>query len=283
MRRRNHLPGLLRALIALVLWDGVSSSALAHGTGTDDSDGHKQTVKPVACQILAADRLFDGVSLHTKAAVLLRKDKVVQVGTLKDLKNRCKKRIDLGDATIMPGFIELHGHVAYQNVPRDVILRHGVTTVRDVGGPLSAPVGGDGRLRLLTAGPIITGKGGYPSPVFTGDVSAEVASADEARSLVQNLVAGGANIIKIGLEPGGEDGAPWTTGHTPTTEPPWPMPSQEIVQAVVDEAHRLGKEVTAHVGEKNGMQIAVDTGVDEIAHVPCDLIPSTRGTCSRRP
>ncbi len=274
MTRNTNPPRLARALLGCLLISGGCGNLLAH-EGEDHASDNQKTEKPVPCQVLAADRLFDGVNLQTEMAVLLKKDKVVKVGTFKELKKSCKKRIDLGDATLMPGFIELHGHVAYQNVPRDVILRHGVTTVRDVGGPLLAPAGGDGRLRLLTAGPIITGKGGYPSPVFTGDVSAEIATADEAKTLVQSLVAGGANIIKLGLEPGGEVGAPWTTGHTPSTEPPWPMPSQEVVQAVVDEAHRLGKKVTAHVGEAQGLAMAIDAGVDEMAHVPCDLIPTT--------
>lgn len=274
MTRNTNPPHLARALLGCLLLSGGCGNLLAH-EGEDHNSDSQKTEKPVPCQVLAADRLFDGFSLHSEKAVLLKKDKVVKVGTYKELKKSCKKRVDLGDATLMPGFIELHGHVAYQNVPRDVILRHGVTTVRDVGGPLLAPTGGDGRLRLLTAGPIITGKGGYPSPVFTGDVSAEIATADEAKTLVQSLVAGGANIIKLGLEPGGEVGAPWTTGHTPSTEPPWPMPSREVVQAVVDEAHRLGKKVTAHAGEAQGLELAIDAGVDELAHVPCDLIPTT--------
>ncbi|WP_052808071.1 amidohydrolase family protein [Methyloterricola oryzae] len=274
MTRNTNPPRLARALLGCLLLSGGCGNLLAH-EGEDHASDNQKTEKPAPCQVLAADRLFDGVSLQTEMTVLLKKDKVVKVGTFKELKKSCKKRIDLGDATLMPGFIELHGHVAYQNVPRDVILRHGVTTARDVGGPLLAPTGGDGRLRLLTAGPIITGKGGYPSPVFTGDVSAEIATADEAKTLVQSLVAGGANIIKLGLEPGGEVGAPWTTGHTPSTEPPWPMPSQEVVQAVVDEAHRLGKKVTAHAGEAQGLALAIDAGVDELAHVPCDFIPTT--------
>ncbi len=37
---------------------------------------------------------------------------------------------------------------------------------RDTGGPLVAPSGGDGRLRVLAAGPILTAPGGYPIPIF---------------------------------------------------------------------------------------------------------------------
>ena len=42
---------------------------------------------------------------------------------------------DLGDATILPGFIELHAHLSFQGIPADTVLKHGITTIRDVGGP----------------------------------------------------------------------------------------------------------------------------------------------------
>ena len=47
------------------------------------------------------------------------------------------------------------------------------------------------------------------------------------------------------------------------------MASVEIVSAIVAEAHRLGKRVTAHVAESQGVALALAAGVDEWAHVPC--------------
>lgn len=226
-----------------------------------------------ANMLLLAARVFDGNDLRNNAGVLIAGSKVVAVGTAEELRGRAGREIDLGDSTILPGFIELHGHVVFRNIPRDKVLRHGITTVRDVGGPLQPVSGGNGRLRLLTAGPIITVPGGYPIPVFGhSDVAAQVQSSDEARQLVRTLVEGGAVVIKIALEPGGETGAPWTLGHKPMTLPPWPMPSPEIVNAIVAEAHRLGKRVSAHVGEKQGMALALAAGIDELAHVPCSPI-----------
>lgn len=230
--------------------------------------------------LIRAARVFDGVDLHTDVAVLIWRGKVKAVGPAHQIRARGARRINLGDATILPGFIELHGHLAFQLVPHDTVLEHGVTTVRDVGGPLLAPSGGNGQLRLLTAGPIITVPGGYPIPVFGhggdaghGDLAAPVTNPEEARQVVHHLVEGGAVTIKIGLEPGGEPGAPWTTGHEPSTPPPWPMPSLEIVQAVVEETHSLGKRVAAHVAEPQGVQLALDAGIDEWVHVPCLEIP----------
>ena len=51
------------------------------------------------------------------------------------------------------------------------------------------------------------------------------------------------------------------------------MISLNIVKAIVDEAHQHGRNVTAHIAIKKGAQIALKAGVDEWAHVPCDMIP----------
>ena len=57
--------------------------------------------------------------------------------------------------------------------------------------------------------------------------------------------------------------------HHASVQPPWPMSSLETVSAIVTEAHRLGKRVTAHIGEGQGAALALAAGVDEWAHVPC--------------
>jgi len=151
------------------------------------------------------------------------------------------------------------------------MLRHGITTIRDTGGPLVAPSGGDGRLRVLAAGPILTAPGGYPIPVFGPGAGLEVPDAQTARAAVGQLVAGGAALIKIALEPGGSPGAPWS-GHQPGSSPPWPIPSLEVVRAIVEEAHAHGRIAAAHLSGPEGAQLALDAGVDEWAHVPCDPI-----------
>ena len=223
--------------------------------------------------LLTAARVFDGVALHTDYSVLIENGKVAAIGLTKQIRKHGVKELNLGDATILPGFIEMHGHMAFQNVPRDTVLRHGITTVRDVGGPLLPPSGGNGSLRFLTSGPIITAPGGYPIPVFGhhghGEIAAAVETPEQAREVVRHLIKGGASIIKIGLEPGGEAGAPWTTGHTPSVAPPWPMLSLETVRAIVDEAHKQGKQVAAHLSEHQGVELSLAAGIDEWSHIPC--------------
>jgi len=106
-------------------------------------------------------------------------------------------------------------------------------------------------------------------PVFGPEAAREVGDADEAREAVRRLAADGAAVIKIGLEPGGSPGAPWSA-HPTTSPPPWPLLGVETVAAIVEEAHACGLIVTAHLSGPAGAEIALAAGVDEWAHVPCD-------------
>ena len=194
--------------------------------------------------LLIAQRIFDGVNLRSEQAVLVNGSAIVDVGASETLKARARRVINFGDATILPGFIELHAHAVLRNVPQEVVLKHGVTTLRDVGGPLLRASGGVGKLRVLTSGPIITVQDGYPISVFgKGYIAEVVRSPDEARALVSKLVEGASAVIKIALEPGGEPGAPWSQQHPGTVPPPWPIASGEIISAIVMEAHRLGQNL----------------------------------------
>ncbi|NUR57087.1 MAG: amidohydrolase family protein [Catenulispora sp.] len=222
--------------------------------------------------VVVADRVFDGYLVHERYAVAVAQDRIAAVGPVADLRDH-GRLVELR-GTVLPGFIDLHSHVHLDQTPRDVLLRHGLTTVRDTGGPLAAPEGGAGGLRVLGSGPILTAPGGYPVPVFGSQAAWELRDADAAREAVRHLAAGGAVVIKIALEPGGSPGAPWSA-HATTSPPPWPLPSVETVTAIVDEAHSLGLTVAAHLSGPTGVEIALAAGVDEWAHVPCE--PLTDG------
>lgn len=228
--------------------------------------------------LIHAQRVFDGYTFRTNTSVLIVDDQIAQIGSPESIKIEATKTIDLGDATLLPGFIELHAHLNFQNVPAEIVLKHGITTLRDVGGPIRPPQGGKGNLRILTAGPIITAPNGYPITIFGNTHSAiAVSTAAEARQTVSDLAKAGAVIIKIALEPGGESGAPWSSDHghvhPNNTAPEWPLLPENIVKAIVDEAHQLNRKVTAHIGEEKGAEIAINAGVDEWTHIPCAVIP----------
>lgn len=217
--------------------------------------------------VIAADLVFDGYRVHERHAVAVADNRIAAVGPIEQLRDH--GRLIALPGTLLPGFIDLHAHVHLDRTPRDVVLRHGLTTVRDTGGALCAPAGGDGRLRVLGSGPILTAPGGYPAPVFGPEAALEVGDSDAARAAVRRLFDGGAAMIKIGLEPGGSVGAPWSA-HATTSTPPWPMLPVETVSAIVAEAHAVGLTVAAHLSGPTGAEIALAAGVDEWAHVPAD-------------
>jgi len=240
--------------------------------------------EPQALLIHAA-RLFDGYEFKTDTSVLVVDGKVAQIGQRGTLKSNNVKEMDLGDATLLPGFIELHAHLNYRHVSADTVLAHGITTLRDVGGPVHPPMGGDGHLRVLTAGSIITAANGYPIPSMGAtNLAIAVNTEEEARTVVRQLVKDGAVVIKIALEVGHEEGAPWSTGHgheahakhqPAHNKPSLPLLPLAIVKAIVSEAHALNRKVTAHFGEEQGATLAIHGGVDEWAHIPCEAISET--------
>jgi len=219
--------------------------------------------------VITADRIFDGTRVLEHHAVAVSGDRIAAVAPADRLSGQGQLIRFAG--TLLPGFIDLHGHPLLGQVPPDKILRHGLTTVRDTGGPLVAPSGGDGRLRVLSAGPILTAPGGYPIPVFGPGAGLEVPDVQTARTAVGRLIAGGAALIKIALEPGGSPGAPWS-GHQLGAPPPWPIPSLEVVRAIVEAAHAHGRIVAVHLSGPEGAELALEAGVDEWAHVPCEPI-----------
>ncbi|PKO83173.1 MAG: amidohydrolase [Betaproteobacteria bacterium HGW-Betaproteobacteria-11] len=289
--KRIRLGAINRLAQGLFLLLTISTSSSVNAQET----GH-------APLLLHAARVFDGNDIRTNTSVLVINGRVARIDTRESFKPSNAKVIDLGDATILPGFIELHAHLTFQHVPADTVLKHGITTIRDVGGPVHKPYGGDGSLRVLTSGPIITAPNGYPIPML-GDtnIAMAVSTEKEARATVRDLIDRGAVVIKVALEPGGEAGAPWSSshghGHGPghqdqpaaehahTNHKPvynashskqaWPLLPENIVKAIVDEAHKNNHQVTAHLAEARGAQIAINAGVDEWAHMPCDIIPES--------
>jgi imidazolonepropionase-like amidohydrolase len=90
-------------------------------------------------------------------------------------------------------------------------------------------------------------------------VSAVVNNVDEARAAVRDQVGHGADWIK--LFPAG------AYSFTPNGEPKYvvtyPMP---VLQALIDETHRLGKKAACHVYGGEGEHNAVVAGCDTIEH-----------------
>jgi imidazolonepropionase-like amidohydrolase len=201
--------------------------------------------------VLTAKHLFDGRRMLSNGVVVVRDGTIVAVGSRDEIEASASKRIDLGDGTLLPGLIDLHVHDLGRGQRMSA-----VTTVRDVGAAESSLASireRRGEPRVLFAGPLLTVPGGYPVPVFP-DVAGVVHGVSGARAAVSRLADEGASVIKIALERGPGD---------------WPVLSRAQVEAIVDEAHAWDLPVTAHVSSTELARLALDSGVDELAHMPC--------------
>jgi enamidase len=200
--------------------------------------------------------------------VVVQGDRILAVGEAADFTiPRTARVFDADGGVIMPGIVNSHTHSTADPVIRRQFLADGVTTVCDVGTSLdrlsgfeeaSGPEGPSAR--GFWAGPIITAPSGYPGPVYGSQFSYEVATPEEARNAVVDLLSRGASTIKITLAPG-------------DPRDPWPILDLERVRAIVEEGHSRGALVRAHVFEPYLVEdIVLPAGVDVIEHSPFPIL-----------
>ncbi len=203
--------------------------------------------------------------------------------------------IDLRDATVMPGWIDMHVHIASETSPERQLetftldpqdaayrsvayaertLMAGFTSVRDLGTAHGLAQSlrraiDEGRVigpRVFTAGKSIATTGGHADPSngrnreLTSDPGAAegvVNSTDEAWKAVRARYKEGADLIKITATGGVLSQA--RSGDNPQFR-------IEEIEAIVAAARDYGFRVAAHAHGTEGMKRAVLGGVDSIEH-----------------
>lgn len=230
--------------------------------------------------------------------VLIRDGIIVEVGADMAVTIPAEATIlNLDGFTLMPGLVDLHVHLgstelekgetvglaqlpgiyldAIRFVPgnRRALLEHGVTTVRSVGddeewimelrhllrdGELEGP-------RLFAAGPLFTAPGGHPvatlfanEPTPNEQIVRLPSSTDEARLLVRELAEGPnrVDLIKVVHD----RGRPERSFPLETIKP-------DVLNALVDEAHRQRLPVFAHWGTQQDLEELLAADVDGLEHV----------------
>ncbi len=247
--------------------------------------------------IVRAGRMLDveqGQYLQDRA-IRIEDGRIVSITPWNAAARGGDRLIDWSGYTVLPGLIDLHTHLvgdtssADVNAPlsssaaRDALmgvaharatLRAGFTTVRDVG-TYRAFV--DVALRnainarqvegpcMFVAGAYVTVPGGggevtglpdalkVPAEMRRGVASNEA----EVRQRVRELIAGGADFIKVIAT-----GAVFTAGTTPSM----PEFTEQEIRAAVEEAARAGTFVAAHAHGAEGIKNAVRAGVRTIEH-----------------
>ena len=249
--------------------------------------------------VLRASRLIDGTGSATidNAVVVVTDATITTVGSSDSVRiPSTAKVINLGDVTLLPGFIDAHTHLIgrvlgdpegesasvkdYESFgailgvlhARDTLMA-GFTTVRNVGaygrfddmalrkaineGWIIGP-------RIQTAGHAlgITGghcdNNGYKPGLMDGSIADGIANgSDEIRAAVRYQVKYGADVIKT-CATGGVLSEGDAVGAT--------QYSLEELKALVEEANKLDRKVAAHAHGTEGIKLAIRAGVASIEH-----------------
>ena len=284
MRARAKAAHGLISLVACML---LSPASLAESTGT--------AARPI---VLKSAHLFDSVSgkLTDHGVIVVSGSKIQSVGGNAKIPADAQV-IDLGDATLLPGFVDAHVHLSgeagpnwyldfYNDIMRfpaeqalygahyaKVTLEAGVTTVRDLGSYDFIAVGMRNAIRagmipgprMLVANYAIGSTGGHadqdPYPpdriAVAGPLKGVCNGPDECRAAVRYQLKYGADVIKF--MPSG--------GVLSLSDPvDNPQLTQEEMNAIVSEAHSWGRKVAAHCHGDRAAKMAIAAGVDSIEH-----------------
>ena len=247
----------------------------------------------VTLQSQASDLALVGAKIYLSSSeppiergtILVRSGHIASVGPIAEVKvPRGTTVIDCKGLVVTAGFWNSHVHILLPGLLhaenpssaqitsqlQQMLTRWGFTTVFDIASVLqntnlirrrieSSEVKGS---RILTVGEPFWVKGGTPIYIKefleANRVSIpEVESTAQARERVHQQVGDGADGIKIFANSIESDGI-------------LTMPL-ELAQAIAAEAHRAGKPVFAHVSNNQGIEVALQSGVDILGHTtPAD-------------
>jgi len=198
-------------------------------------------------------------------------------------------RIELPNATLLPGLIDAHTHLTMDprfgyetlaiSVPRQSLtgaknarltLLAGFTTVRNVGAADFTDValrdainaGDVPGPRLLVSGPPLSITGGHcDNNMLPFEYHATEAGVADGIAAVEHKVREnikyGSDLIKVCAT-----GGVLSLGDNPQHS----QYSREELEAIVADAHRLGRKVAAHAHGAEGIRWAAEAGVDSIEH-----------------
>jgi imidazolonepropionase-like amidohydrolase len=260
-----------------------------------------QQTKPAGkTYVLKAARMFDGKSeaLLTPGLVVVTEMKIVAVGAGATIPPGAEV-IELGDATLLPGFIDAHTHLtgeASDDWKQDVLngleksyaeqaldatanasktLLAGFTTVRDVGAPDRIDVALRNAIRngvvvgprMLVAAEAIGATGGHcdDEAGFRQGVFGHEAGPLEG-------VANGADQMRYAVRLAHKYGADvikvCASGGvlSLTDDVDTPQLTQDELNALIDEAHALRRKVAAHCHGSEAAKRAIRAGVDSLEH-----------------
>jgi len=203
----------------------------------------------------------------SNAVIVITGSRITQVGTAASVKPPAGAQvIDAAGKFVIPGLADMHNHLEDGGINQRQnrlgnlgrLLAVGVTTVFDPSVPeddfakLKSAATADAAAypRFFGTGPSITVEGDT-----LGSQSPKPKTPDEARAVVQKLKALGVDAIKVA-----RDDLTWASTRA------MPLMPAEVLQALVDEAHRLQLKVYVHAPQLARAREALRAGVDGLLH-----------------
>ncbi len=251
---------------------------------------------PAETVVLKAAHIFDatGTALKDGGVVVVRGDRIVSVGGSAPAGARV---IELGDATLLPGFIDAHTHLTMQLEKNYYLMRYhdlmrfpaeqalyaalyakrtleaGFTTVRNVGAADFVDISLRNAInagvtegpRMLTAAHGVGSPGGHfdeasfpPDRIQPeGPIQGICSGPEQCRQAVRYQMKWGADVIKIAA-----------SGGVLSEADPVDVPqlTLEEMKAIVSEAHAWRRKVAAHCHGDAAARLAIEAGADSIEH-----------------
>src|SRR2546427_3146399 len=242
--------------------------------------------------VIRAGKLFDPQSgqLQDRPVIVISGNRIESVRSGNTPVPAGARVIDLGDATVLPGFIDVHTHLTsnaggagYEGLgistPRAALtgaknarltLLAGFTAVRNVGAEGYADVALRDAIeagdvigpRMQVSGPPLGITGGHCdsnllAPEFHYNAEGAADGVDAVIHKVREVVKYGADVIKFCAS-----GGVFSKGDNPLLE----QYSPAEMQALITEAHRLGRKVATHAHSALSIKDAVRADVDSIEH-----------------
>jgi imidazolonepropionase-like amidohydrolase len=233
----------------------------------------QESLRPDVPVAIVGGMLLDGYEAEPihHSVVVFENGRITAVGQKHDTKIPANAVIiDAGGKTVMPGLIDAHmhvdliGHGSYERyyafmkgmeriaefmpIAAKQMMRAGVTSALDLGAPFQILEFRERIRRGEIPGPRLTVSGPWITRLDYDTVPDEyeivIDSPREAAARTRELIEKGSDVIKV-----------------------WVGLTAEDYKAVVDEAHKAGVKVHAHLYDPVAIRYAIDAGVDVFQHV----------------